>query len=138
MMLQIPRHLALGLGLACVLLVGAAAGTSAQVGPPMNRIYANGELFTGITAPRDLPNNGKFDTIYVLGNGFYAVSEAAPGDQDYNGGRWEARIVTWNSIPPTQFKSADQIESAAAAGQISIGEVVRRFECPLIPLRGNQ
>jgi hypothetical protein len=38
----------------------------------------------------------------------------------------------WLTISPTQFTNAGQVEAAAAAGQISIGEVVKRFECPLI------
>lgn len=110
--------------------------TAAQ-GPPTNTIYANDELFTGVNAPRDLPNQGKFDTIYVLGADLKPVADSAPGDTDYNGGRWEVRIVTWISIPAQQFTNAAQISTAVAAGQIAIGDVVRRFECPLIPMRGN-
>jgi hypothetical protein len=136
--LRIARQLALGFGLASIAFFGAAVETSAQQGPPTNRIYANDELFTGVNAPRDLPNSGKFDTIYVLGPGLASVADAAPGDPDYNGGRWEVRVVTWNTIAPTQFTNSDQVEAAAVAGQISIGDVVRRFECPLIPMRGNQ
>lgn len=136
-MLRIPRHLPSILALASILLVGIAVETSAQQGPPTNQICANDELFTGVNAPRDLPNSGKFDTIYVLGSGLASVADAAPGDPDYNGGRWEVHIVTWNTIAPTQFTNSDQVEAAAAAGQISISGVVRRFECPLIPVRGN-
>jgi hypothetical protein len=31
-----------------------------------------------------------------------------------------------------QFTNAEDIEAAASRGEISIGEVVRRFVCPLI------
>lgn len=127
------------LGAILLLNLGLAAAASAQQGgPPTNRIYANDELFTGVNAPRDLPDQGKFDTIYVLGNGLAAVSDAGPGDPDYNGGRWEVRFVTWNTIAPTQFTNDEQVEAAAAAGQITIGDVARRFECPLVPMRGNR
>lgn len=121
-----------------LLLVGFAAPVAAQQGPPANQIYANDELFTGVNTPRDLPNSGKFDAIYVLGAGLKSVADASPGDPDYNGGRWEVRLVTWVTIAPTQFTNADQVQAAAAAGQIAIGDVIRRFECPLIPRRGNQ
>ncbi len=120
-----------------VLVVGLTLPALAQQGPPTNRIYANDELFTGVNAPRDLPSHGKFDTIYVLGPGLMAVADAAPGDVDYNGGRWEVRPVTWKTIAPTQFTNSEQVEAAVAAGQITIGDVIRRFECPLIPMRGN-
>jgi len=51
---------------------------------------------------------------------------------DFNGGRWEVRPITWLTIQPTQFTNAEDIVAAADAGQISIGDVVKRFECPLI------
>ena len=124
--------------LAALILLLVAAAAAAQVGPPNFETYASDELFSGVLTPRDLPNHGKFDTIYLLGDGLKPVSDAAPGDQDYNGGRWEVRAVTWLTIAPQQFTNAAQVHAAAAAGQIRIGDVVRRFECPLIPRRGNR
>ena len=109
--------------------------THAAQGPPMNRIYAHDEVYSGVNSPRDLPDHGKFDAIYVLGPGLMPVSEVAPGDSDYNGGRWEVRIVSFVGMAPTQFTNAEQIAAAASMGKVSIGGVVRRFECPLIPLR---
>ena len=123
---------------AAFLLAFIASAHAQQGGPPANRIYANDELFTGVNAPRDLPNQGTFDTIYVLGSGLASVADAGPGDPDYNGGRWEVHVVTWNTIEPTQFTNDEQVEAAAAAGQITISDVVRRFECPLVPIRGNR
>ncbi len=121
-----------------IVVAGSVVAALAQQGPPTNRIYANDELFTGVNAPRDLPNHGAFDTIYVLGPGLMAVADAAPGDTDYNGGRWEVRLVTWLTIAPTQFTNDAQVDAAVAAGQIELSDVVRRFECPLIPLRGGK
>lgn len=107
----------------------------AQLGPPGGKIYANDRLFKTIATPADLPNHGKFDTIYALGHGLANVADAAPGDMAYNGGRWEVRRVEFLTIAPTQFTNAADIHAAATAGEISIGPVVRRFECPLIPAR---
>jgi hypothetical protein len=107
----------------------------AQAGPPGGVIYAHDVAYRTVGTPTDLPDHGPFDTIYVLGEGRAAVSESAPGDRDYNGGRWEVRPVTFVMIDPVQFTNAEQIEQAAANGDIEIGEVVRRFECPLIRAR---
>lgn len=101
-------------------------------GPPGGTIYAHDVAYRTVGTPQDLPNHGKFDTIYVLGGELANVSEVAPGDKDFNGGRWEVRPINWISIEPTQFTNAEQIMDAVNAGQISIGDVVRRFECPLI------
>jgi hypothetical protein len=132
------RRLLGALSLAAVLATLSLAPTApAAQGPPMNRIYAHDELYTGVNSPRDLPHEGRFDAIYVLGPGLMPVSEVAPGDGTYNGGRWEVRIVSFVGMSPAQFTNAEQIAAAAAMGKISIGEVVRRFECPLIPLNNR-
>ncbi len=111
-----------------------SAVAEAQIGPPAGTIYASDQLFKTIGTPTELPERGQFDTIYALGNGFANVAEAAPGEPGFNGGRWEVREVTFLTIAPTQFTNDEDILAAEAAGQISIGPVVRRFECPLIPI----
>jgi hypothetical protein len=124
-----------------LLLVAVAMATSSvafaqnQLGPPGGKIYANNKLFKTIGTPALLPNHGKFDTIYALGHGLANVADAAPGDQAFNGGRWEVRMVDFLMIAPTQFTNADDLKAAAMRGEISIGPVVTRFECPLIPAR---
>jgi hypothetical protein len=118
-----------------VLILLALAGSTvatAQVGPPGSMIYANDETYRTVATPTDLPPHGKFDAIYVLGEGFAPVSESAPGDRDYNGGRWEARVVEFLTIDPMQFTNADDILAAADRGEVAIGDVVARFVCPLI------
>lgn len=104
-------------------------------GPPGGMIYAHDVLYRTVGTPTDLPDHGPFDTIYLLGGGLANVSEVAPGDRDFNGGRWEVRPITWISIEPTQFTNAEQILEAADNGDIEIGDVVKRFECPLIRAR---
>jgi hypothetical protein len=124
------RNLVLTLVVAA-LAVGSVA--LAQLGPPGGTIYANDMMFKTVGTPANLPNHGKFDTIYVLGHGLANVADAAPGDMDFNGGRWEVRPVEFLNISPTQFTNADDLKAAAMRGEISIGSVVKRFECPLIP-----
>jgi hypothetical protein len=114
------------------LLTGIPCPAAAQVGPPGGTIYAHGVAYQTVATPTDLPARGLFDTIYVLGGGLAAVSEAAPGDADYNGGRWEVRMVTFTGMDAVQFKSADEILAAAAGGHLEIGPPVAHFVCPLV------
>jgi hypothetical protein len=104
-----------------------------KLGPPGGMIYAHDRAYKTIGTPTDLPNHGVFDAIYVLGGDLAPVSESAPGDMDFNGGRWEVRLVEFLTIPPTQFTNAEDILEAEMMGEIAIGPVVKRFECPLIP-----
>lgn len=128
-------HRILGVGLAS--LTVAAVAFAQPAGPPGGMIYANDEAYQTVGTPTDLPNHGNFDQIYVLGSGLANVADAAPGDRDWNGGRWEVHMVTWDTISPTQFTNADDLLAAADRGEITIGPVVKRFECPLIPMRGR-
>ncbi len=120
-----------------LLLIGFASVVAAQQGPPANMIYAHDRLYTGVNTPTDLPAQGLFNVIYPLGSGLDAVSEAAPGDRDYRGGRWEVHPVTFLTIAPRQFTNAEDIVAAAGRGEIRIGPVVKRFECPLIPINSK-
>jgi hypothetical protein len=122
----------LNLAILTLSCIGLASIVLAQVGPPGGMIYAHDEVYRVVATPRDLPNQGPFDTIYVLGAELASVSDAAPGDPDYNGGRWEVRMVDFTAMPPMQFTNAEEVLDAAAQGDIVIGDVVRRFECPLI------
>jgi hypothetical protein len=119
-----------------LLVAGLAmiAATAFAGGPPGGTIYAHDVAYRTVGTPKDLPNHGQFDTIYVLGGDLANVSESAPGDADFNGGRWEVRPITWN-VTPVQFTNAEDILAAADVGDLSIGDVVRRFECPLIRAR---
>jgi len=118
-----------------VLAALALAATAFAGGPPGGTIYAHDVAYRTVGTPTDLPDQGPFDTIYVLGGELANVSDAAPGDMNFNGGRWEVRPITWVSISPMQFTNAEDLHAAADAGQIEIGEVVKRFECPLIRAR---
>lgn len=121
------------LTVAAVILLPAGFTTLAHAGgPPGGTIYAHNEAYRTIGTPTNLPEHGDFNTIYALGGALANVSEAAPGDRDWRGGRWEVRPITWVKIGPTQYTNAEDIVAAAGRGDISIGNVVKRFECPLI------
>jgi len=113
-------------------MIGLAPTAQAQIGPPGGTIYAHDMMYKTVATPTELPTHGRFDTIYVLGDGSAPVSDAAPGDRAYNGGRWEVRFVTFTGASAMQYTNADDIEAAASMGDIEIGDVAARFVCPLI------
>jgi hypothetical protein len=101
--------------------------TSAQVGPPSGTIYAHDVAYQVIATPNSLPDRGNFDTLYVFPDcaDCASVSESAPGDTDYNGGRW--RVVEAYGITE-QLTNAEDV-TASATELVDTGT---RFTCPLV------
>jgi hypothetical protein len=125
------------LGAAAALSVALAASPVAAGGPPDVGFYVDGSLYRTIGTPTDLSGTGapahSFDTIYALGGTLLNVAEAKPGDTDYNGGRWMVTAIEWHTTP-TQLTSEEQVLAAEAAGDLSIGGVVKYFVCPVIKM----
>jgi hypothetical protein len=123
-------------------VLALSATMVAAGGPPSLAFYVDGERYRTIATPTDLSGTGapthSYDTIYALGAGLADVAEAKPGDSDYNGGRWMVLPITWHSTP-VQLTSAEQVEAAADAGLLSIGETpVKQFVCPVIKVPASQ
>lgn len=127
-------------------LGGMATGTAladASDAPALpGRIYADGRMFATKDAT-DLPpptgnNAHSFDEIFHFTNGASGqldVAEAAPGERDFNGGRWSVTVVEWTIADPPVVKSDDEVHAHAAMGHIDvIAEGARYFECPVVPL----
>lgn len=117
-------------------LLSVAAAPVAAGGPPSLSFYVDGERYRTIGTPTDFADTGapdfSYDRIYALGDGLINVAEAKPGDRDFNGGRWAVIPITWDSTP-VQLTSAEQVETYAEAGWLTIGdEPVRLFLCPVI------
>jgi hypothetical protein len=130
------RRLAAGTAAAAMLLSIAATSVAAG-GPPSLAFYVDGERYRTVGTPTDFSGTGapahSYDAIYVLGGNLVNVAESAPGDRDYNGGRWMVLPVTWHTSP-VQLTSEEQIEAYAAAGMLTIASSpVRMFACPVIP-----
>jgi hypothetical protein len=125
---------------AAAMLLSVAASSVAAGGPPSLAFYVDGERYRTIGTPTDFSGTGapasSFDRIYGLGNGLANVAEAAPGDRDFNGGRWMVLPVTWH-VTPVQLTSAEQVEQYAQQGALTIADTpARMFECPVIPVGG--
>ena len=93
----------IGLMAAAALAVAPAAfgGSGGVTGPAF---YVDGTLYRTVNTPTDLSNTGApehaRDTIYDFGGAQLNVATAAPGDTDYNGGRWCAPSASRAATPP--------------------------------------
>jgi hypothetical protein len=124
------REMTKKLVVACAIAVAAVALTAsavtAGIGPPSGTIYAFDQAYKTIGTPTSLPNKGPTDTLYVFPDcaDCAAVSDAAPGYPDYNGGRW--KVVEAYGIT-AQLTNADAVVAAAS----SLVDTGTRFVCPL-------
>jgi len=114
-------------------------------------IYADGEVWgtkgtTSLPAP-NAANTQSFDGLYVFSNANdpdavqLPVSEAAPGNPHYNGGRWSLQVVTWTATGFVAYggfapvlKSLDEIIYNEEMGYLEIESGSNYFQCPLLPL----
>lgn len=124
------------------LLASLSVSTVAAGGPPALSFYVDGARYRTVGTPTDFTNTGapasSFEAIYALGDGLINVAAAAPGQPGFRGGRWMVLPVTWNTTP-VQLMSDEQVATYAANGWITIGTTpVKEFECPVIPVQGNQ
>ena len=106
---------------------------------------------TALPAP-NAHNRQAFDALYVVTNsnnpqGQLPVSEAAPGNPAYNGGRWFTHTAEWTAegfmahgIVPV-LKSLDDIQLHESLGHLVLtpgsfpdGPPVY-FQCPLLPVK---
>ena len=137
----------LAAALAAGLLVsGASAGVT---GPAF---YVDGQAYRTVATPTDLSGTGApadaWDTIYDLGGAQMNVATAAPGDRDYNGGRWmvhalafgdyAAAVAAHDANGSGNFDNDAEIASALAAGDATDLGVVKQFVCPVIKLPAKQ
>jgi hypothetical protein len=117
----------------------------------MASLYGDGEVWgtkgtTSLPAPNHA-NAQSFDKLYVITNFNdpnaiqLPVSEAAPGNPDYNGGRWYRHDVTWTEAGFLAYggyapvlKSGDDVVYNEEMGYLTITPVEVFFQCPLLPV----
>jgi hypothetical protein len=135
---------------ALLLALLVAVPAAADPGQPnfMPAIYGDGEVW-GTKGTTDLPapkgnNDQSFDQLFRIANGPYVesseqlpVSEAAPGNPNYNGGRWVTRTVIWaDDATPILLTSYEQILEQLALGHLTIdASNPTYFQCPLLPVK---
>jgi hypothetical protein len=137
---------------ALVAAAGLALASPAYAGVTGPAFYVDGDFYRTVGTPTDLSATGApghaWDIIYDFGGLQPNVAEAAPGDVDYNGGRWQvhalsfpmgygAAVADGDLDGDGVLDSTDEVAAAVAAGSAVDGGVVVQFECPAIPLPGR-
>ena len=124
--------------------LAAGNGAGGVTGPAF---YVDGDLYRTVGTPTDLSGTGgpdhSFDVIYGI-DGQPNVATAAPGDRYYNGGRWrvhalsfpdyEAAVAAVDANGSGDLDSAEEVHAAMMAGYVNGNDIVRSFECPVIPV----
>ena len=146
------RLVLLCVGIALVVSASAlAAGSGGVTGPAF---YVDGQLYRTVNTPTDLSSTGgpahSRDTIYALAGQQFNVATAAPGDRDYNGGRWLVHEIAYNTswaatVAAHDANGSGDLDSDAevlaaladpGAGGATDAGVVKQFVCPVIKLKG--
>lgn len=120
-----------------------------------NAIWAGGELYGTILTPATFitPPAHSTDVIYNFDmsglTGQRSVAESAPGDPEYNGGRWNVQMVVFTAqgiavhdpdgdgMVNFELTSAQEVQQHEALGHLIITPANFYFECPLLPSRGQ-
>jgi hypothetical protein len=133
-----------------LMLVGSAslAGAAGAGGVTGPAFYVDGTLYRTVGTPTDLSGTGapasSFDTIYEFFGVQINVATAAPGDPDYNGGRWmvhgltftdyDAAVAAFDANDSGDLDSDEEVAAALLAGAATDIGVVKSFTCPVIKL----
>jgi len=141
------------IGLVCglaVMLV-AVAGVASAGGATVvdDAIWAHGRIYGTVATPTSFisPPLHSTDIIYSFSmsglTGQRSVSEAAPGDRFYNGGRWNVKMVAFTALGlavhdadgdgavDAELTSAEEVLDAEFRGEVEIFDTGFYFECPL-------
>jgi len=139
-----------GIG-AVVAVLGMAfsLGGSAEAAVSGPAFYVDGVLHRTVGTPTDLSltgaPDGSYDVIYNLGGAQpYNVAESAPGDRDFNGGRWQVHRVAFSDYagaiadPSVDVNGNGVLDSdgevlvAIANGYAADLGVVKEFVCTVV------
>jgi hypothetical protein len=144
------RNLAVVAVVAALATFGLASSASAGVTGPS--FYVDHVLYRTVGTPTDLSGTGapdrSFDVIYEFSGAQLNVATAAPGDRDYNGGRWMVHLLTFPSGYGAALTAGDldrdgvldsdaEVAAAISTGTARDAGVVKQFVCPAIPLPGH-
>jgi hypothetical protein len=131
------------------LLAGANVAHAASGAPNfMPQVYGDGEPWgTKGTTALPMPNEHNlrsFDRLFIFVGDYVAagqlpVSEAAPGNPEYSGGRWYTHTAQWEIQNPPLINSYADIKYYVDEGQLTVmpgspGGAPMFFQCPLLPV----
>jgi len=133
--------------------VSAAKGGSGGVSPGA-AFLVDGVPYRTVGTPTDFTKTGapeqSFDVIYEFSGLQMNVATAAPGDREYNGGRWRVHLLEFSDYQGALdddgvdanhnnvLDSDEEIDAAIDAGYASDAGVVKSFECPVIRMPASR
>lgn len=146
-------HIAL-LALLSLGLISSAFGASDKAATRVDDlIWAHGEIYSTIltTNSFNMPPAHSLDILYNFGmsglEGQRPISDAAPGDTYYNGGRWTVHMVLFtdagkaahdpdgDGVVNFELTDAGMVDHHVQLGHLEIIEAGVYFSCPLIKSR---
>ncbi len=124
----------------------ALVAIAGQGPPAMDAIWADGSLYGTLDTGNELPDKGPKDGLFVFTNldGQRPVSEAKPGDRDYDGGRWQAYPLEFteeglaihdendDGVADFELTSWEMVEEHIGLGHLERLDMGPSFTCPLI------
>jgi len=139
------------------MVMGLATAASAGAPSFSGNLWGDGVLWgtkstTALPTPTSERNLHSFDKLFIITNsnnpdGQKPVSEAAPGNPDYNGGRWYTHTVVWTDLAFEQMgivpvlTSYDDLMLHETMEHLMIvpgspeGGPMPFFQCPLLPVK---
>lgn len=133
-------------------LAGAIVTSTAAIawaGASGPAFYVDGVVYRTVGTPNDLSGTDapehSFDVIYeFFGAQPLNVATAAPGDTDYNGGRWkvhglefddyDAAVAAYDTNSSGDFDNDAEVLAAIQGGAADDIGVVKQFVCPVIKM----
>lgn len=147
------RNLALGAVLSLSTLALAAPALAGGATKVDNAIWNDGDLYGTVVTPTSFvaPPEHSTDIIYSFMMsgvaGQRSIAEAAPGDPDFNGGRWSVMQVMYTESGLAALTDGDPSQPTALVELTSDAELMEHvelghlevfptgfyFECPMLP-----
>jgi len=134
----------------------ASTALADRAGHAPDAIWVHDEIYSTIgtdTAFKSPPPHST-DVIFSFADsglmGQRSVAEYAPGDPEYNGGRWNVMVVTFTPLGLAaldddgdgyvdyEYTNAEDVLANAEMGLLTIEEPGVYFECPLLRSKGRQ
>ena len=141
-----------GIALSTSVLTTALAGPATRVA---GALWAHDSLYDTVLTDTAFvsPPVQSTDALYFFGmsglEGQRSVSEAAPGDRGYNGGRWRIMVVRFTETGARvhdadgdggvdfELTNAEDVLHQQTLGHLVIEPTAISFECPMLPRRNR-
>lgn len=104
--------------------------------PSKTMVWSDGLIYESVVTPAVFDGDkGNYDKLYAanFSGDIGLISEAKPGDKDYNGGRWDMCVLK-EGVDADKYSEATSDQELDPNDFMSTGNY---FECPLLPRKQN-